>query len=206
MRDVVLRVILPLYAALALVAIFSNRARVSRQIGRDPVVIQPFKGDTLQRYLESVLVLGIPALCLDVILNAVSPELVEQHLAVRLLRRSVIVGALGFASVTIGLLVCGAAVRDMGASWRMGVDRLSPGPLVTGGLFRRMRHPIYAGMLLITTGMALLTADVLSIATAGAAWVGLPIQARLEEEFLVSRYGDAYRHHQSRSGRFWPRR
>ena len=68
-----------------------------------------------------------------------------------------------------------------------------------------MRHPIYAGMLLITTGMALLTGDLLSIAAAGAAWVGLPIQARLEEEFLVSRYGDEYRRHQSQTGRFWPR-
>jgi protein-S-isoprenylcysteine O-methyltransferase Ste14 len=61
-------------------------------------------------------------------------------------------------------------------------------------------------MLLITTGMALVSADVLSIATAAAAWVGLPIQARLEEEFLVSRYGDEYRRFQAESGRFWPRR
>ena len=56
------------------------------------------------------------------------------------------------------------------------------------------------------TGMALLTADVLSIATAAAAWVGLPVQARLEEEFLLSRYADAYRRHQARTRRFWPRR
>ena len=206
MPDVVFRVFLPLYAACALVTILINRARVSRQIGHDPVVIRPFRGDTPQRYLESVLMLGIAALCLDVVLNAVSPRFVEQYLAVGLLRRSPILGAVGFAAVTIGLLVCGAAIRDMGASWRMGVDRLHPGPLVTGGLFRRIRHPIYAGMLAMTTGMALLTADLLSIAAAGAAWVGLPIQARLEEEFLVSRYGDEYRRHQSQSGRFWPKR
>ena len=206
MPDVVFRVILPLYATCALATILVNRARVSRRIGSDPVVIRPFRGETPQRYLESMLMLGIPALGLDVALNAVSPRLVEQHLAVGLLRRSPVFGGVGLAAVTIGLLVCGAAIRDMGASWRMGVDRLNPGPLVTGGLFRRMRHPIYAGMLLITTGMALLTADLLSIATAGAAWVGLPIQARLEEEFLVSRYGDEYRRHQSQSGRFWPKR
>jgi protein-S-isoprenylcysteine O-methyltransferase Ste14 len=206
MPDVVFRVILPLYAGCALGAILVNPKRVSRQIGRDPVVIRPFVGDTPQRYLESVLMLGIPALCVDVVLNAGSPRLVEQQLAVGLLRGSHVAGVLGFVLVTVGLLVCGAAVRDMGTSWRMGVDRVNPGPLVTAGLFRRMRHPIYAGMLSITTGMALLTADVLSIATAGAAWVGLPIQARLEEEFLVSRYGDEYKRHQSQSGRFWPKR
>jgi len=54
--------------------------------------------------------------------------------------------------------------------------------------------------------MALLTADLMSIATAGAARVGLPVQARLEEAFLVARFGDAYKCHQARTGRFWPRR
>jgi protein-S-isoprenylcysteine O-methyltransferase Ste14 len=205
MRDMVLRIVLPLYAAAAVLALLVNRARVSRRIGRDPVVIHPFSGDTPQRFLESALMLGIPVLCLDVALNAVLPAFVDEHLAVPLFRRSPAAGAVGFASVTVGLVVCAAAVWNMGASWRMGVDRETPGPLVTRGLFRRMRHPIYAGILLITSGMALLTADVLSIATAAAAWVGLPIQARLEEEFLVSQYGDAYRRHQSQSGRFWPR-
>ena len=206
MPDEVFRVVLPLCAVLALVAILVNRTRVSQQIGRDPVVIRPFGADTPQAWLESALALGAPALGIDVLLNAASPRWVEQHLAVGLCRRSPVVGILGLASVTIGLFVCGAAVRNMGASWRIGVDRLHPGPLVTGGLFRRIRHPIYAGMLSVTAGMAFLTADVLSIATAGAAWVGLPVQARLEEEFLVSRYGDEYRRHQARTGRFWPRR
>jgi protein-S-isoprenylcysteine O-methyltransferase Ste14 len=206
MPDVVFRVLLPVYAACALAAILIHRVRVSERIGRDPVVIRPFAADTPLSYLESVLTLGIPALGLDVTLNAVWPRWVEPHLAIGLLRRSPVVGVVGLASVTVGLLVCAAAVRHMGASWRIGVDRLHPGPLVTGGLFRRIRHPIYAGMLSVTTGMALVTADVLSLVTAGAAWVGLPIQARLEEEFLVARYGDEYRRHQARTGRFWPRR
>lgn len=46
--------------------------------------------------------------------------------------------------------------------------------------------------------------DLISIAVAGAAWVGIPVQARLEEEFLLSIHGDEYRIYLARTGRFWP--
>src|SRR5215510_4678286 len=101
----------PLYAAWALAAILIHRARVSQQIGRDPIVIRPFAGD--------------------------APQTVSGRWAPR--------PRLGHP----GLLVCRAAIRDMGASWRMAVARAHPGPLVTEG---RFRHPIYARMLSITTG------------------------------------------------------
>lgn len=92
----------------------------------------------------------------------------------------------------------------MGTSWRIGIDREKPGSLVIGGLFERMRHPIYAGMLLVVSGMVGVTGDLLSIAVAAAAWVGIPVQARLEEDFLLSVHGDEYRTYRARTGRFWP--
>lgn len=39
-------------------------------------------------------------------------------------------------------------------------------------------------MLLATTGIAGVSADLLSVTVAAAAWVGIPVQARLEETFL----------------------
>ncbi len=92
----------------------------------------------------------------------------------------------------------------MGASWRVGIDRDDPGPLVTGGLYSRIRHPIYAGMLLATSGLAATTGDVLSVIVAAGAWIAIPIEARLEEEFLLARHGEEYRRYLSTTGRFWP--
>lgn len=40
----VFRIILPLYAVLAVLGILANRLRVSRQIGRDPIVVRPRRG------------------------------------------------------------------------------------------------------------------------------------------------------------------
>lgn len=206
MPDVLFRVILPAYAAFVVAGIVTHRSRVRRKIGRDPIVIRFFRrGDTAYGYLEAALSLGSPALVLDIILNALSPELVREHLAVPTLRGSEFLGLVGLVFLTSGLVLSGAAIRDMGVSWRIGIDRERPGPLVTSGLFRRVRHPIYAGMLLVTSGMAAMTADLLSIAVAAAAWVGIPVQARLEEEFLLARYAEGYKVYEAQTGRFWPK-
>jgi protein-S-isoprenylcysteine O-methyltransferase Ste14 len=60
-------------------------------------------------------------------------------------------------------------------------------------------------MLLATSGIAAVTADLAAILLAGAAWIGLPIQARLEEAFLLGRHPEEYPAYLRRTGRFWPR-
>lgn len=63
-------------------------------------------------------------------------------------------------------------------------------PLHTDGLHRFIRHPLYAGVFPVLWG---LVHDELSLATAIYASAYLLVGARLEEERLVRRYGDAYR-------------
>ena len=82
------------------------------------------------------------------------------------------------------------------------MDRAHPGALVTGGIYGRVRHPIYTGVMLIVCGAAAVTGDLLAIAVAAAAVVGLPVQARLEEEFLAARHGDVYTEYRQRTRRF----
>jgi protein-S-isoprenylcysteine O-methyltransferase Ste14 len=115
-----------------------------------------------------------------------------------------VVGYLGLSLLILGFLQAAVAVRQMGVSWRIGIDKEAPGPLVSRGLFSRVRHPIYSGVLLATAGLAALTADLFSLTVAAAAWIGIPVQARLEEEFLLSRYPE-YATYLEHTGRFWPR-
>jgi protein-S-isoprenylcysteine O-methyltransferase Ste14 len=168
-------------------------------------VLRPFqKRDTPHAYLESALLLGGVVLAVDIGLNAVAAAFVDARLAIPALRNAAPIRYSGVALVALGLLGSGLAILQMGVSWRIGIDRQKPGALVTDGLFRSVRHPIYAGLLLATTGMALATADLLSVAVAAAAVVGIPVQARLEEEFLGSLYGDEYARYLTRTRRFWP--
>lgn len=204
--DLVFRLILPLFWLWLIVVVAANRWRVMRQLGRDPVVLRPWhKAESPTKYLERALSIAAIALTLDVVLNAISPEVVADGLGIGVLRSSRTIGYLGLALLTGGVLFAVMAVRQMGASWRIGIDYQTAGPLVSKGVFARVRHPIYAGMLLATAGIAAVTADALSLAVAAAASVGLPVQARLEEAFLSSRYPEEYPVYAERTGRFWPK-
>ncbi len=106
------------------------------------------------------------------------------------------------------LLVSGAAVtlvaqRQMGAAWRVGIDD-RPTDLVTAGLFRYVRNPIFTGLLLFLTGMAVLSPAWWSIAVWGLTVCGIRLQVSLEERHLIALHGSAYVAYAARAGRFVP--
>ena len=199
------RVVLPLLWLAIVAGIAVNRRRVARRLGRDPIVIRPLqKRGTPEGTLERVLLVCALLATIDVAFNAVSPEAAARTLAIEALRSSEVLGYLGLALLFAGVATADLAIHQMGLSWRIGVDHQAPGPIVSRGLYARVRHPIYAGMLLATAGIACMTVDMLSIVVAGVAWIGVPIQARLEEQFLLSRYPEDYRRYMERTGRFLP--
>jgi protein-S-isoprenylcysteine O-methyltransferase Ste14 len=50
---------------------------------------------------------------------------------------------IGAALVLTAPALYAAALRSLGVSWRIGIDRKYPSPLVTSGLFGWSRNPIY---------------------------------------------------------------
>jgi protein-S-isoprenylcysteine O-methyltransferase Ste14 len=200
--EIIFRFILPLYGVLVVVGLLVRRSLVRRQIGHDPIVLRPLRNTGTASWLEQVLVVCAIVLITDIVLNAVAPDVVSQRLAVPLLRGFAPAQWSGLLLMTAGLVVCGVAIGHMGTSWRMGVDREHPGDLVTRGIYRRVRHPIYTGVMLIVCGAAAVTADALSIPVAAATLVALPVQARLEEEFLAGRHGEVYAEYRQNTRRF----
>lgn len=113
--------------------------------------------------------------------------------------------------VGLALLVVGAAgvivgQAQMGRSWRGGVDLTERTELVTRGVFRRVRNPIYSCMILTGAGMALVVSNVVTVVSAVAILAGAEIAVRgVEEPYLRSSHGAAYDEYVARSGRFVPR-
>lgn len=113
------------------------------------------------------------------------------------------VALVGLAVGLAGLGVVVIAQAQMGASWRIGIDD-QPTPLVTHGLFRVSRNPIYLGMLLLTVGVALVAPSGWTVVGGLLAYVVVGFQARAEEEHLARLHGDAFVAWASRVGRFLP--
>ncbi|HEX8631313.1 MAG TPA: isoprenylcysteine carboxylmethyltransferase family protein [Catenuloplanes sp.] len=132
------------------------------------------------------------------------PTLVGATTATELHHPALIAAGLLTALAGIGITL--AAQRQMGTSWRIGVDAGERTALVTDGLFAHVRNPIFTGMLAVTTGMAGMVPTAVSAFALVCLLAAVQIQVRaVEEPYLLATHGDAYRRYAARAGRFLPR-
>jgi protein-S-isoprenylcysteine O-methyltransferase Ste14 len=121
-------------------------------------------------------------------------------------RRVSTVRLLGLAGIAAGLAGTYRAQLDLGRSWRIGVDTQERTDLVTDGLFRYVRNPIFSFMTLVGLSSALATPNRSTAAGAVMLAAGVSIQARLvEEPYLWETHGESYGAYARRTGRFAPR-
>jgi protein-S-isoprenylcysteine O-methyltransferase Ste14 len=114
-------------------------------------------------------------------------------------------GAGRLALMALGALLSVVAQVEMGSAWRIGVDWTEATPLVTTGLFRWMRNPIFAAMLTIFLGLVLVVSNLLACFAIIAMVAGIEIQVRaVEEPHLMRVYGEQYLAYAGRVGRFVP--
>ena len=109
--------------------------------------------------------------------------------------------ALGIARLVVVLL----AQRGMGDSWRIGVDDTERTELVTTGLFRWMRNPIFTGMAAVATGVVLMSPTPISVLALVTVVAAVQIQVRtVEEPYLRQVHGEPYLRYAADAGRFLP--
>jgi len=93
----------------------------------------------------------------------------------------------------------------MGENWRIGVVPHQRSDLVTGGLYARIRHPIYAFNALLMLCAAVIVPTIPMMTVAVLHVILLILKARNEERFLLEEYGERYAEYCRRTGRFFPR-
>lgn len=113
--------------------------------------------------------------------------------------------AVAAATVVLG------AVLGLWAALRLGRG-LTPSPLpngtvdmVTRGLYRWVRHPMYTALMLIVAGVTIRSGSFVVLAEAMVLAVLLNVKARWEERRLIETF-PGYRDHQKVTGRFIPSR
>jgi protein-S-isoprenylcysteine O-methyltransferase Ste14 len=80
-----------------------------------------------------------------------------------------------------------------------------PDHLLTTGAFRRVRHPLYLGGLLIYLGLTVATASLISLALFALIFLFYNYIAGYEEKLLKIRFGDAYKKYKARTGKWMPK-
>lgn len=111
----------------------------------------------------------------------------------------------GLLTALTGIALTVLAQWQMGKAWRIGVDPQERTALVTDGLFRYMRNPIFLGMILALAGLFLLVPNPISLGASALSLLGIEIQVRkVEEPYLVVAHGERYLNYARDVGRFFP--
>ena len=95
--------------------------------------------------------------------------------------------------------------RALGRNWSISLDVREKHELVTNGIYRRVRHPMYSAFWLWAIAQALLLPNWVA-GFAGLAGFGILFFGRVtrEERMMLETFGDSYRAYMARTGRIFP--
>lgn len=105
--------------------------------------------------------------------------------------------------MAIGAGVIALGILDMGAS-------LSPWPVPTGddliteGIFSKIRHPIYSGLLALMAGFSVATESAPRLLLTAVLWYALDLKSDYEEEQLETQYAEYKAYRENVPGKFFP--
>ncbi|OAF03565.1 methyltransferase [Bradyrhizobium centrolobii] len=96
--------------------------------------------------------------------------------------------------------------RALGRNWSISLDVRENHELVTEGIYRRVRHPMYSAFWLWAIAQALLLPNWIA-GIAGLVGFGTLFFGRVarEERMMLQTFGDSYREYMARTGRVFPR-
>jgi protein-S-isoprenylcysteine O-methyltransferase Ste14 len=115
-------------------------------------------------------------------------------------------GVVGTALIVAAVWLFWRSHADLGRNWSPSLQLREGHTLVTGGVYRSIRHPMYASMWLWGIGQALVLQNWI------AGWAGLVSVALLyllrvprEEQMMLDEFGGWYRAYMDQTGRVVPR-
>ena len=98
----------------------------------------------------------------------------------------------GAVIILLSLLVFALALISFKTSWRVGIDTVAPGGLITTGMFSISRNPIFLSMDLYFLGTFLIYSNLFFLVCLIGMVCGFHVQIKHEETFLAVAYDRSY--------------
>ena len=113
-----------------------------------------------------------------------------------------------WAGVLVTALGVGIGVwarLSLGTNWSGMVTLKKGHELIRTGLYKRIRHPIYTGILVGFLGTELIKGQVRGLLGFLILWLSFYFKARREENFLRQEFGEGFEEHARHTGMFLPK-
>jgi protein-S-isoprenylcysteine O-methyltransferase Ste14 len=188
--DYALRIILPAYlVAYFAVAILWRSISVRRQTGINPYVMG--RSDSAYDFIGGRFKLVFGLLAAAILLFSVFTPFYIYTMPIAWLDIAFIRWT-GLILLLVSFAWTAFSQVQMGASWRIGIDKENRTDLVGKGVFTISRNPIFLGMRAGLLAIFLIIPSAITLLALGLGDVLLQIQVRLEEEHLRGLHGQAY--------------
>lgn len=116
------------------------------------------------------------------------------------------VGVLGGFIWFFGIWLFYLSHRDLGANWSPKLEIQKDHQLISEGIYKYIRHPMYAAIWLMVIAQALLLQNFVA-GLSGLVTFGFLYSTRIsrEESLMIKTFGDEYRDYSNRTGRLFPK-
>lgn len=121
---------------------------------------------------------------------------------VRQFWNTIVLGWFGLALCIIANIGFTLTLINFGDSFRVGIDKSKPGKLITTGMFRISRNPIYVCFLMFFGGLFLIHPNIAIAVPVVLFTLAIHRQILREEKFLLSHYSEDYEKYRKRVKRY----
>jgi protein-S-isoprenylcysteine O-methyltransferase Ste14 len=111
----------------------------------------------------------------------------------------------GLFITALGMTISIWARLTLGANWSGTVTLKDNHELISTGLYSRIRHPIYTGILVGAVGTAIIQGELRCLLGFLILLITFHFKAKREESFLHQEFGPGFIEHQRRTGMFLPK-
>src|SRR5258708_14284751 len=119
---------------------------------------------------------------------------------------SLLAFGLGIFVVVVALWLFWRSHADLGRNWSVSLEIRDDHTLITQGVYRHIRHPMYAALWLIMIAQTLLLSNWIA-GFSGIVAFGIMYFLRVpkEENMMIEEFGEQYQRYMSKTGRIIPK-
>lgn len=121
-------------------------------------------------------------------------------------QRNIYVEILGLMTVAVGISISVAARISLDVNWTHAVDYQikKNHELITHGIYKFIRHPIYAGLIFAYTGFEIILQSYSFVLIFIILTIIAYLQGKREEKILLKHFGEKYKNYMKKTKMFFP--